>query len=126
MRLIRRLREFHPFTLLGAGVAAGTVSTLLARNFIPNERKISHRIELPCGVSDPQFDRSLGQLLGPPLLDGNRVTALQNGDEIFPAMLGARHTVGLGIPHSLAPRQKMVFYHSANFSISPTEDSREE
>ncbi len=87
--LTRRLRRFHPFTLLGAGAAVGTVGTLLARNFIPNEKKISHRIELPYGVGDPQFDRSLGQLLGPPLLDGNRVKALQNGDEIFPAMLAA-------------------------------------
>ena len=97
--LIRRLRQFHPVTLLGAGAAAGAVGTLLARNFIPNEKKISHQIELPYGVGDPQFDRSLGQLLGPPLLDGNRVRALQNGDEIFPAMLaaikGARHSVTL-------------------------------
>ena len=29
----------------------------------------------------------MGQLLGPPLLEGNKVTILQNGDEIFPAML---------------------------------------
>ncbi len=97
--LLRRLRRFHPLTLLGAGAAAGTVGTLLARNFIPNEKKISHRIELPYGVGDAQFDRSLGQLLGPPLLDGNRVQALQNGDEIFPAMLsaiaGAQHSVTL-------------------------------
>ena len=73
----------------GAGTAAGAIGTLFARNFIPNEKKISHRIELPYGVNDPQFDRSLGQLLGPPLIDGNRVRALQNGDEIFPAMLAA-------------------------------------
>ncbi len=97
--LSRRLRQFHPFTLLGAGAAVGSIGTLLARNFIPNEKKISHRIELSYGVGDPQFDRSLGQLLGPPLVDGNRVRALQNGDEIFPAMLaaiaGARHSVTL-------------------------------
>ena len=97
--LTRRLRQFHPLTLLGAGTAAGAIGTLFARNFIPNERKISHRIELPYGVGDPQFDRSLGQLLGPPLVDGNHVRALQNGDEIFPAMLaaiaGARHSITL-------------------------------
>ena len=29
----------------------------------------------------------MGQLLGPPLLEQNKVTILQNGDEIFPAML---------------------------------------
>jgi cardiolipin synthase len=31
----------------------------------------------------------MGQLLGPAIVPGNRVTALQNGDEIFPAMLEA-------------------------------------
>ena len=97
--LTRRLRQFNPFTLLAAGTAAGAVGTLFARNFIPNEKKISHQIELPYGVGDPQFDRSLGQLLGPPLIDGNRVRALQNGDEIFPAMLdaiaSAKHSVTL-------------------------------
>ena len=48
-------------------------------------------------VEDPQFLRSMGQLLGPGILPGNRVTALQNGDQIFPAMLeairGARETI---------------------------------
>ena len=38
---------------------------------------------------DPQFLRAMGVLLGPPLLDGNRVTTLLNGDQIFPAMLQA-------------------------------------
>ncbi len=63
--LIPQLRRFHPLTLLSAGAAAGAVGTLFARNFIPNEKKISHRIDLPYGVGDPQFERSLGQLLGP-------------------------------------------------------------
>ena len=40
-------------------------------------------------VNDPQFLRSIGQLLGPPLLPGNRVIALHNGLQIFPAMLAA-------------------------------------
>jgi cardiolipin synthase len=31
----------------------------------------------------------MGTLLGPPVLGGNRVLGLDNGDEIFPAMLGA-------------------------------------
>ena len=39
----------------------------------------------------------MGQLLGPGILPGNRITALQNGDQIFPAMLtairGARETI---------------------------------
>ncbi len=48
-------------------------------------------------VEDPEFLRCMGQLLGPGILPGNRVTALQNGDQIFPAMLdairGARETI---------------------------------
>jgi cardiolipin synthase len=87
--LAPKLRRRHPFTLLGCGAAAGAIGTLIARNFIPNERKISHEIDLDYGVCDPQFERSLGQLLGPAILDGNRVRALQNGAEIFPAMLAA-------------------------------------
>ena len=31
----------------------------------------------------------MGNLLGPPLLKGNKVTALENGDQIFPALLAA-------------------------------------
>ena len=34
----------------------------------------------------------MGSLLGPAIVGGNRVTALQNGDEIFPAMLNAIRT----------------------------------
>ena len=43
------------------------------------------------GVGDPQFGRDLGTLLGPSIIDGNRVQSLQNGNEIFPAMPAAIH-----------------------------------
>ena len=87
--LVRSLRELHPFTLLGAGVAAGSVGTVFARNFLPYERKIKHEIHLDYGPADPRFERSLGLLLGPAFLGGNQVAALHNGDEIFPPMLAA-------------------------------------
>ncbi|CAN5709163.1 phospholipase D-like domain-containing protein [soil metagenome] len=48
-------------------------------------RKVRHRY----GISDPQFRREMSVLLGPSIMSGNRVTALHNGDEIFPAMLEA-------------------------------------
>lgn len=48
-------------------------------------------------AQDPQFARAMGDLLGPALLEGNRVEVLSNGDEIFPAMLkairGAQKTI---------------------------------
>jgi len=53
------------------------------------EKQIRYELTHRFAVNDPQFLRSMGQLLGPPILAGNRVTALQNGDQIFPAMLEA-------------------------------------
>jgi cardiolipin synthase len=63
--------------------------SLVLRNLASGESKIEHRIAPLFGVADGQFTRSIGHLLGPPIVAGNRVTALHNGDEIFPAMLDA-------------------------------------
>jgi cardiolipin synthase A/B len=40
-------------------------------------------------VADREFRQSISHLLGPALTEGNRITTLVNGDEIFPAMLDA-------------------------------------
>lgn len=53
------------------------------------ERKLQHAPDHIYRTSDPQFMRAMGTLLGPSLLEGNRVSACYNGDQIFPAMLGA-------------------------------------
>lgn len=45
------------------------------------------KIESLYSVDDPQFSRTMGNLLGPPLVEGNSVQTLLNGDQIFPAML---------------------------------------
>jgi cardiolipin synthase A/B len=77
--------------------AATLLVTILVRNLSSGEAKIEHRIEHRFGVADEQFQRAVGHLLGPPIEDGNRITALHNGDQIFPAMLeairGARKTI---------------------------------
>lgn len=57
--------------------------------FRQNEKQITQRITHQYAVSDPQFVRSMGVLLGPALIDGNRVETLLNGDQIFPSMLKA-------------------------------------
>ncbi|UVW28492.1 cardiolipin synthase [Massilia sp. H6] len=69
--------------------AASLVLGVLALNFMPSEKQIEARLTHQYETNDPQFRRSLGVLLGPPILDGNKVDALLNGDEIFPAMLEA-------------------------------------
>ena len=62
---------------------------VLAMNFATPEKKLERKIEHRYNVDDPQFRREMGVLLGPAILPGNRVTDLENGDEIFPAMLDA-------------------------------------
>ena len=67
------------------------IAVALAFNFrTPNtlKRKLEHKH----AVSDPQFRREMGVLLGPAITSGNRVTDLENGEEIFPAMLDAIHS----------------------------------
>jgi len=65
---------------------------VLAMNFATPEKKLDRKIEHRYGVADPQFKREMGVLLGPAILSGNRVTDLENGDQIFPAMLEAIHS----------------------------------
>ena len=83
------------WTLGGAFLAAAIV--LVGLNLTSGETKIEHRISTRYGVGDPQFVRTMGVLLGPAIVKGNEVVALQNGAEIFPAMLeairGAEKTV---------------------------------
>lgn len=48
-----------------------------------------YEIKSKYGVADPAFQQTIGNLLGAPFVPGNSTTTLQNGDEIFPAMLDA-------------------------------------
>jgi len=68
---------------------ATVVAGLLVLNFSPGEKKIDTQLTRQYDTNDPQFRRSLGVLLGPPIVDGNKVEVLLNGDQIFPAMLKA-------------------------------------
>ena len=63
------------------------VVVLAIANLSTGEKKIEHKIERRYGSDDPQFIRSMGLLLGPPVISGNRFEVLLNGDEIFPSML---------------------------------------
>jgi cardiolipin synthase len=76
---------------MGSVLAVGItiVVILLVLNLSTGEKKIRHEITPLYAVADPQFLRSMGSLLGPAILAGNKVTTLLNGDEIFPAMLEA-------------------------------------
>ncbi len=72
---------------LGVTALASSFLTLFINNFISGEKKIKQRIPRRYGIDGGQFERSMSQLLGPPILSGNRIVRLENGVEIFPAML---------------------------------------
>lgn len=71
--------------------AAVLLAVLLATNLSLGERKVKQEIPRLYSIADKQFERSLGVLLGPQIVGGNRFQALLNGDRIFPAMLDAIH-----------------------------------
>jgi cardiolipin synthase len=81
--------QTNKLPLILATVAVTAAVTLLAVNFSVGEKQITERITHAYTITDPQFQRSMGVLLGPPLVHGNRVDTLVNGREIFPAMLAA-------------------------------------
>ena len=70
---------------------------LVIANLTSGEKKIEHKIERMYPSDSPQFIRSMGLLLGPPVIVGNRFEVFVNGDEIFPSLLegigSARHTI---------------------------------
>jgi cardiolipin synthase len=70
-------------------VALTALALLLAMNFVTPEKSVERKIEHRYAVADPQFRREMSVMLGPSILPGNHVVDLENGEEIFPAMLGA-------------------------------------
>jgi cardiolipin synthase len=75
-----------------AGIAIVVGLTLIAITiwgivFSRAPKHITQPIEHRYDVADPQFTRSMGVLLGPALVAGNRAEMLVNGERIFPAML---------------------------------------
>jgi cardiolipin synthase len=78
-------------------VAATLIVVLATRNLSSGEKKVEHEIEPLYAIGSDQFRRVLSTLLGPPIVSGNSIRHLQNGDEIFPAMVeairGARETL---------------------------------
>ncbi len=67
---------------------------LLVLNLSLGDKPIDRHVRHCYPVSDEQFLRSIGVLLGPSLVPGNRVKELLNGEQIFPAMLKAIGSAG--------------------------------
>jgi len=83
---VKKRFNFLHMTVAVLLTAAGM---LFFGNVSEGEKRIDTRVESLYGVSDPQYLRSMGVLLGPTIIEGNSVKHLENGAEIFPAMLEA-------------------------------------
>jgi cardiolipin synthase len=66
-------------------------------NLATTEKRLLYRPRRLYTSGDADFRRALGILLGPPLVSGNRVTSLVNGEQIYPAMLNAIRTAQINI-----------------------------
>jgi len=79
------------------GTLATVVITLLSTallvalgiNLATAEKRLLYRPRRLYTSRDADFKRALGVLLGPPLVAGNDVRTLINGEQIFPPMLDA-------------------------------------
>jgi cardiolipin synthase len=76
--------------LIAAGALVGTlIVTLIVLNLSLGNKHIDSQLrQLPAATS-AEFATAATSVLRVPMTDGNDVTALVNGDEIFPAMLAA-------------------------------------
>lgn len=95
-------KNFTPKSKLAivlVSIAGTALVCLIALNFAVGQQSVTKRIERLYSIEDPQFIRTMSMMLGPALVHGNKVEALLNGDQIFPAMLsairGARKTIDL-------------------------------
>lgn len=70
---------------------------VIALNLSSGEKNIKFKISHLYKIDSPDFINTISYLLGPAILDGNKVAHLKNGVQIFPAMLNAiesaKHTI---------------------------------
>ena len=88
-----RNRRIKPASIAACVLACATF--LLAG--CGGEKHVREEIPRLYSADDSQFVQTMGGMLGPALVSGNRFHAYTNGDQIFPAMLeaiaGARETI---------------------------------
>lgn len=71
------------------GVLGTLVVVLLVLNALPQTKQLSQPIHGVSAVTSAQFHTEVSSVLGHAIVDGNQIQDLQNGDQIFPAMIQA-------------------------------------
>ena len=70
-------------------LALTLVAVVAALNLMPDRRELRGPVTAQMAPTDSDFQRTMAGLFGSSLMDGNSIDILQNGDDIFPAMLEA-------------------------------------
>ncbi|HVL75013.1 MAG TPA: cardiolipin synthase [Noviherbaspirillum sp.] len=81
-------RSSHIRTIVWTAIVT-VILALVVTNLTTADPRLRTQVEHRYGVAEPQFLRTMGVLLGPPVAEGNSVQHLENGVRIFPAMLEA-------------------------------------
>ncbi len=80
-----------------ASVVMTLAAILFYANLTGSDQPLEHALPHRYSACDPQFRHTSSHLLGPPVVNGNRVTTLLNGDQAFAAMLhairSAKHSI---------------------------------
>ena len=89
MSLFRSSWRKSRLVLVVVTAVATLATVLLVQNWTGAEKKIEQKLPRLYESDDGEFRRSLSALLGPQIVEGNKVETLLNGDQIFPSMLAA-------------------------------------
>jgi len=73
--------------IIAVTAAVTALTVVIAINLLSGEHDSEREISSLYSVADPEFSRATGVLFGSPLVAGNQVTPLYNGNQIFSAML---------------------------------------
>ena len=82
-------KAFSKVAVVIISVVATVLLCLVIINFAGGEQKMVRQVQRLYSVSDPEFQRNMGLMLGPQIVGGNKIDVLLNGDQIFPSMLKA-------------------------------------
>lgn len=85
----RRPARWQSLKIVLMTVVVTLLLTILYANLRDPYRELPYELAAPVSITDSQFSKTIGDLLDPAFLNGNRITTLLNGDEIFESMLGA-------------------------------------
>jgi cardiolipin synthase len=80
-----------------ATLLLGALILAVGANLRTTEKRLLYRPRRLYTSGDADFRRALGILLGPPLVSGNHITSLVNGEQIYAAMLNAIRTARTNI-----------------------------